>query len=133
MTEAPVYTLCVSQTAGVGFTDAAANAQDLAGRDFVAGPYRLHVSERLADGFDDARRFSGSLHFDGPLVRHLEVEVMVSPWSADQSEIAIRPVSHLGHPESHRTKRFLQAAWSVLPEVINEIGDIAEPHLVLAA
>jgi hypothetical protein len=91
------------------------------------------VGEQLADGFNGARRFSGSLHFAGPLVRNFEVEVMVSPWSADQSEIAIRPVSHPGHPESRRAKRFLQAAWSVLPELTSTIAEGTEPQLALTA
>jgi hypothetical protein len=129
MTEAPIHSTFVSQVAGIGFADAADAAGRLAGQEVAAGRARLLVKERIADGLAGAVWYSGVLHTGSLLVPTVKVDIVVSPWSSGRTEIGLRPLSRIGRPESLRAGRFFQAAWSVLPTLIDSL-QTAQPAVV---
>jgi hypothetical protein len=51
----------------------------------------------------------------------MKVEVVVSPWSAGRSEVAIHPITELGRLDSLRANRFFKAAEAILPLVIDQL------------
>ena len=116
-----VYSAVVSQVVPVGFADLAQAAECLPGQEFTEGRARLQVHESAGGGLAGARRFSGTLK-TSPLLPSLKVEVVVSPWSAALSEVAIHPLSSLGRLDSLRANRFFTAARSIVPQVVDSLA-----------
>lgn len=115
------YTEVVSQVAPLGFADLAGAADELPGQEFTDGRDRLVVHGPVGPGFAGALRFAGTLRTQSPLLPRVKVEVVVSPWSAGRSEVAIHPLTHLGRFDSRRANRFYKAASSVLALVIDRL------------
>jgi hypothetical protein len=113
-------TAVVSQVIEVGFADLAQAADELPGQEFTTARAQLKVHDRVGTGLAGAIRFGGTLR-TSPLLPALKVEVVVSPWSADRSEVAIQPVSRLGRFDSIRARRFFQAAGAIVPPVVDHL------------
>jgi hypothetical protein len=120
MSEAPIYSNFVSCRVEVGFADAAEAMERLAGGPVAAGRARL-VVKRASGGPGDRVSLAAVLHTRRALVPRMAVEVVLSPWSAGRTEIGIRPLGRLGSPGSVRSRRFLAAAWAVLPELATAV------------
>lgn len=114
----------VSQVVPVGFADLAEAADLLPGVEVTRGRTRLRVETPLGTGLAGAVRFGGSLR-SSALLPSIRVEVVVSPWSAGHSEVAIHPVTNLRRLDSQRAERFYRAALSVLPVLIDRLGSAA--------
>ena len=115
-----IHTSVVSQVVAVGFADLAQAADLLPGSEVTQGRTRLKVGKSAGPGLAGAVRFDATIR-TSPVVPALRVEVVVSPWSAGRSEVAIHPVTGLGQLDSLRTKRFVRAALSVLPGLIDRL------------
>lgn len=111
----------VSQVVPVGFADLAEAADLLPGAEVSQGRNRLKVEAPLGAGLAGAVRFGGSLRTSA-LLPAIKVEVVVSPWSAGHSEVAIHPVTGLRRLDSARAERFYRSALSVLPALIDHLG-----------
>ena len=137
MFEAPIQSTFVSQVAPLGFADAVDAADRLVGQEISAGRARLHVTARLGDGLAGAVWYAGTLRTGSSLLPSVRVDAVISPWSAGRIEVGIRPLNRIGHVESMRARRFFDAAWSVVPELADELGRMAEtpvaPVLQVAA
>ena len=122
----------VPQVVPVGFADLAQAADRLPGTAVAAGDTRLEVGGRSGAGFADAVRYRATLRTSA-LLPSLKVEVVVSPWSAGKSEVAIQPVTNLRRLDSLRAKRFFKAALSILPVLVEHLlaGAPAEAPAVL--
>jgi hypothetical protein len=116
-----VYSPVVSHVVPVGFADLAHSAEQLPGRDFVGDRARLKVHGLVGTGLAEAVRYGGTLRTTAVLPP-IKVEVVVSPWSAGQSEIAIHPITELGQVDSLRANRFFKAAGAILPLVIDQLN-----------
>ncbi|HUJ67603.1 MAG TPA: hypothetical protein VLX59_18805 [Acidimicrobiales bacterium] len=117
-----VYSAVVSETVEAGFADLAQAAGHLPGQEVKQDRTSLTVHGPLDPGLAGAIRFSGTLRTSSPLLPSVKVEVVVSPWSAGRSEVAIHPLTHLGDLESFRARRFFNAARSILPLVIDRLS-----------
>jgi hypothetical protein len=117
-----VYSAVVSEVVPVGFADLAEAADQLLGQDLTDGRIRLNVHDRVGTGLAGAIRLAGTLRTASALLPPMKVEVVVSPWSSDRSEVAIHPVTNLGHFDSLRANRFFKAAGSILPVVIDRLN-----------
>lgn len=115
-----IYSAVVSRVVPVGFADLAQAAEELPGREVVKDRTWLKVKGGLGTGLVGAIRLGGTLRTSS-LLRPVKVEVVVSPWSAGRSEVAIQPVTNLGQFDSLRTRWFLKAAHSLLPLVIERL------------
>ena len=130
-----IHTAVVSEIVPEGFADLVEAADRLQGTEVSRGPARLRLEGRAGAGLGDAVRYAGTLRTSA-LLPATRVEVVVSPWSAGRSEVAIHPVSKLRRLDSFRAARFFRAALSVMPVVIDRLaaGLPAEtPVLELAA
>ncbi len=116
-----VYSPVVSEVVPVGFAGLARAVDDLPGQEFTEGRARLKVHGRVGTGLAGAIRFGGTLRTTSVLLPSVKVEVVVSPWSAGRSEVAIHPLTKLGQLDSLRANRFYQAARSILPAVIDRL------------
>jgi hypothetical protein len=116
-----VYSPVVSQVVPAGFAELAQGAAGLPGRELTQDRARLIVHGRVGTGLAGAVRYAGTLHTTSAPLPPVKVEVVVSPWSADRSEVAIQPITRLGHLESRRANRFYQAARAVLPVLIDRL------------
>jgi hypothetical protein len=121
-----VNSAVVSQVVPVGFADLAHAADELPGQEVLEDRIRLKVHTRVGTGIAGAVRFAGTLRTTAAPLPTVKVEVVVSPWSAGQSEVAIYPVTRLGQYDSFRANRFFEAARSILPAVIERL-DAALP------
>jgi hypothetical protein len=117
-----VYSSVVSQVVPVRFAALAGAADDLGGQELTADRIRLKVHDRVGTDLDGAIRFAGTLRTALPLLPSFKVEVVVSPWSGNRSEIAIHPMTNLGRADSVRANRFFDAARSILPAVIDRVS-----------
>jgi hypothetical protein len=117
-----VYSAVVSETVRAGFADLAQAAGKLSGQELTQDRASLTVHGPIGTGLAGAIRFSGTLRTSSPLLPSVKVEVVVSPWSAGRSEVAIHPITHLGDLDSFRAKRFFNAARSILPLVIDRLS-----------
>lgn len=116
-----IYSAVVSQVVPVGFADLAQAAEALPGQEFAHDRARLQVHDPAGAGLAGAVRFSGTLTTSA-LLPPVKVEVVVSPWSAERSEVAIHPLTNLGLFDSLRAKRFFKAAYSIIPDVVERLG-----------
>jgi hypothetical protein len=116
-----VYSAVVAQVVEVEFADLVRAADELPGQEFTAGRARLTVHDVVGTGLAGAIRFGGTMR-RSPLLPALKVEVVVSPWSADRSEVAIQPISELGRLDSIRANRFFSAARSIVPAVVDHLN-----------
>jgi hypothetical protein len=116
-----IYSAVVSQVVPVGFDDLARAAEKLAGQEITQDRARLQVQGHAGPGLAGAIRLGGTLRTTSPLLPTIKVEVVVSPWSAERSEVAIHPLTKLGQFDSLRSHRFFKAARSVLPAVIDRL------------
>ena len=116
-----VYTPVVSQVVPVGFADLTHAADKLPGQELTHDQARLNVHGLIGPGLAGAIRYGGTLHTTGGLLPSIKVEVVVSPWSAGRSEVAIHPISNLGRLDSRRANRFYQAARLILPLVMDQL------------
>jgi hypothetical protein len=116
-----VYSAVVSQVVPVGFADLAQAADKLPGQEISQDRIRLKVNGRASTGLAGAIRFPGTLRTTSALLPSMKVEVVVSPWSDDRSEVAIHPITNLGPFDSLRANRFFRAAGSILPVVIDRL------------
>jgi hypothetical protein len=116
-----IYSAVVSEVVPVGFRDLAQVADRLPGREFTDGHARLNVQGPVGYGLAGAIRFAGELKTSA-LLPSVKVEVVISPWSATRSEVAIHPVSNLGHFDSLRANRFFKAARSIVPLVVDHLA-----------
>jgi hypothetical protein len=132
-----IYTAVFSQIVPVKFPGLVQAAEQLRGQELAAGRSRLQIHGRVGDGIAGAVRFAGSLRTGSPLIPAVKVELVVSPWSSDRSEVAIHPMTSLGQLDSLRARRFFNAARSILPVVVDrlytELPEAAPVELVLAA
>jgi hypothetical protein len=127
-----VYTPVVSEVVPVGFADLAQAAGELPGQELNSGSARLNVNRLVGTGLAGGIRFGGTLRTSSGLFPSIKVEVVVTPWSASRSEVAIHPMTNLGHLDSLRANRFYKAARSILPVVIDRL-DAALPAEAPAA
>jgi hypothetical protein len=116
-----IYSQVVSQVVPVGFADLAQAAQELPGQEITEHRIRLKVHGPAGTGLVGAVHFAGTLRTPSALLPSTKVEVVVTPWSADRSEVAIHPITNLGQLDSRRARRFYQAAGSILPVVIDRL------------
>ena len=116
-----IHSSVVPQVVPVGFADLAHAADRLPGSVVAEGDTRLEVEGRAGLGLADAVRFRGTLRTSA-LLPPLKVEVVVSPWSAGKSEVAIHPVTNLHRLDSLRAKRFFKAALSILPVLVDRLS-----------
>jgi hypothetical protein len=116
-----VYSAVVSQVVPVGFADLAEAADQLSGQEVAEDRVRLTVKAHAGTGLAGATRFAGTLGTSAGLFPPVKVEMVVSPWSAGWSEVAIHPVGNLGQFDSLRAKRFFKAAHSILPAVVERL------------
>jgi hypothetical protein len=117
-----VYSAVVSETVRAGFADLARAADKLPGQDLTQDRISLTVHGRLPTGLAGAIRYSGTLRTSSPLLPSVKVEVVVSPWSAGRSEVAIHPITRLGELDSFRANRFFNAARAILPLVVDRLN-----------
>jgi hypothetical protein len=117
-----VYSAVVSQVVPVGFADLAQAADELTGLELSEDRIHLNVHGRVGTGLAGAIRFAGTLRKTSAPLPSMKVEVVISPWSDGQSEVAIHPVSNLGQLDSLRANRFFKAARSILPAVIDRLN-----------
>jgi hypothetical protein len=115
-----VYSPVVSQVVPVGFADLAHSADQLPGRELVVDGARLKLHGPVGPGLAEAVRYGGTLR-TAALLPSMKVEVVVSPWSAGRSEVAIHPITELGRLDSLRANRFFKAAEAILPLVIDQL------------
>lgn len=116
------YSEVVPQVVRVGFADLAQAAEGLPGCQFAAGRTRLQVHGPVGKALEGMIRLGGTLRTGSVLVPRVTVEVVVSPWSAGRSEVAIHPITPLGPIDSLRARRFFEAAGSVLPALIAHLS-----------
>ena len=110
-----VYSPVVSQVVPVGFAELAQAADGLPGQELTQDQARLKVHDLIGPGLAGAIRYGGTLRTTPALLHTVKVEVVVSPWSAGRSEVAIHPITNLGHLDSGRANRFYQAARTDTP------------------
>jgi hypothetical protein len=116
-----VYSPVVSEVMPVGFAALAPAVDVLSGQELIGGAAQLNIHRPVGTGVAGGIRFGGTLRTTSVLFPSLKVEVVVSPWSAGRSEVAIHPVTNLGHLDSFRATRFYTAARSILPAVIDRL------------
>jgi len=116
-----VNSAVVSQVVPVGFADLAEAADELPGQELTEDRIQLKVHGLVGTGFPGEIRFGGTLRTIPALIPSMKVEVVVSPWSADRSEVAIHPITNIGELDSLRANRFFKAACSILPAVIDHL------------
>jgi hypothetical protein len=116
-----VHSPVVSQLVPVGFADIAHAADKLPGQKLSEDRIRLKVHGRVGTGLPGAIRYAGTLWTTSAPFPAMKVEVVVSPWSASQSEVAVHPITNLGQFDSLRASRFFKAAYSMLPVVIDRL------------
>jgi hypothetical protein len=126
MFETPIHSSFVAQVAPVGFADAADVVEDLSGQTVGTGRARLEIGERIGNGLAGAVWYHGVLRTGAPLMPPVKVDIVVSPWAAGRTEIGIRPLGRLGRLDSLRANRFFDAAWSVMPELVDRLA-VAAP------
>ncbi len=117
-----VYSPVVSQLVPVGFDDIVDAADELPGQALSEDRIRLKVHGRVGAGVPGAIRYAGTLWTTSAPFPAMKVEVVVSPWSASRSEVAIHPITNLGQFDSLRASRFFKAAYSMLPVVIDRLN-----------
>lgn len=117
-----IYSAVVSQVVPVGFADLARAAQELPGQEITEDRTRLKVHGGFGTGVPGAIHIGGTLRTTSALLPSMKVEVVVSPWSAGRSEVAIQPITNLGQLDSLRANRFYKAARSILPMVIDRLS-----------
>lgn len=117
-----VYSAVVSQVVPLGFAALAQSAGELTGQELTVDRIRLKVHDGAGDGLDGAIRYAATLRTASALLPSIKVEVVISPWSADRSEVAIHPMTHLGRSGSLRANRFFDAARAILPAVIDRLN-----------
>jgi hypothetical protein len=115
-----IYSAVVSQVVPVGFADLAQAADELPGQELTEDRAKLKVNGRVGAGLAGSIRLAGTLRTSA-LLPPVKVEVVVSPWSAGRSEVAIHPISNLGQLDSVRSSRFFTAARSILPVMIDRL------------
>lgn len=116
-----IHSAVVPQLVPVGFADLAEAAEQLPGTSLEEGGLRLNIGARVGTGLVGALRFGGSLRTSA-LSPAMRVEVVVSPWSAGLSEVAIHPITNLGSLDSIRAKRFYKAALAILPALVDHLS-----------
>jgi hypothetical protein len=116
-----VYSPVVSEVIPVGFADLAPAVDVLSGQELNCGSARLNLHRPAGTSVAGGTRLAATLRTTSALFPSLKVEVVVSPWSAGRSEVAIHPVSNLGDLDSFRSNRFYKAARSILPAVIDRL------------
>lgn len=116
-----ITTTFVSQVANLPFADTIDAVEALEGRQLGSGAVRLTIGPRIGEGLAGAVWYSGVLRTGSPLVPSVRVDVVVSPWSAGRVEIGIRPLGRLGTAHSLRSGRFFNAAWAVMPALLDEL------------
>lgn len=117
-----VYSAVVSQVVPVGFADLAQAVDQLSGQQLTEDRTRLKVNGSVGTGLAEEIHFAGTLRTTSALLPPIKVEVVVSPWSAGRSEVAIHPKTNLGQLDSLRANRFYKAALSILPVVIDRLN-----------
>ena len=117
-----IYSAVVSQVVPVGFADLAQAADKLPGAEITGERARLTVHDHAGTGLAGAIRLSATLRTT-PLLPSMKVELVVSPWSAGRSEVAVHPISSLGPLDSMRSSRFFEAARSVLTAAIDRLHE----------
>lgn len=117
-----VYSAVVSQVVPVGFADLAQAVGGLSGQELAEDRIQLKVDGCVDAGLAGAIRLAGTLRTTAALLPPMKVEVVVSSWSAGRSEVAIHPITKLGHFDSLRAKRFFKGARSILPVVIDRLN-----------
>lgn len=116
-----IYSSVFSEVLPVGFADLAQAADELPGKEITKDRTRLQIHGPVGTGIAGALRFGGTLRTSSALIPSVKVEVVVSPWSAGRSEVAIHPMTNLGQLDSLRTKRFFKAARSILPVLVDRL------------
>lgn len=132
MNNSRITTTFVSQVARLPFADAVDAADKLVGNELTSGSTRLTVGPRIGDGLAGAVWYSGTLRTGSALLPSVNVDIVVTPWSAGRVEIGIRPLGRLGGTQSLRSARFFNAAWTIMPLLTDELA-AAVPAPVLVA
>ena len=115
------YTAVVSQVAPAGFADLAQAAEELPHGELTDGRVRLSIHGQAGKSLPGMVRLAGTLRTNSLILPWARVEVVISPWSAGRSEVAIHPITHLGRTDSLRSRRFFEAARSILPQLIERL------------
>jgi hypothetical protein len=129
MVDAPIASTFVSEVAKIGFADAVDSAESLVGRTLDCGSAKLTVREHIGEGLAGAAWFSGVLRTGSPILPSTRVDIVITPWSAGRVEIGIRPLGRMGNPSSLRTSRFFNAAWTVMPALLDSLTVGVPAHL----
>jgi hypothetical protein len=116
-----VHSAVVSQVVPVGFDDLVQAIGELPGHELAEDRTRLKLYGRVGTGLAGAIRFAATLQTFA-LLPPVKVEVTVSPWSADRSEVAIHPITNLGRLDSLRANRFYKAALAILPVIVDRLN-----------
>lgn len=120
MEETQIRSNFVALTGEFGYPEALEAVEHLAGQEITAVPARLTVGERVGNAAFGGTWFSGRLHAGSPYVPSVAVDIVVTPWSSERTEIGIRPLARMG---SFRTARFLRAAWPVTEALLDEVAN----------
>lgn len=115
------YTEVVSQVVPAGFADLAEAADELPGSEVTDGRARLRIHGPAGESLPGMVRMAGTLHTGSLLLPRVKVEVVVTPWSAGRSEVAIHPITHVGGIDSLRANRFFGAARSIVHLVVDRL------------
>jgi hypothetical protein len=117
-----IHSSVVSQVVPVGFADLAQAADFLPGTEVAGDRARLMIHGHAGTGLAGAVRFDATLRTTSLLIPWVKVELVVSPWSAGRSEVAVHPISNLGPLDSMRSNRFYESARSILAPVIDRLS-----------
>jgi hypothetical protein len=115
------YTEVVSEVVSAGFADLAQAAEELPHSELSDGRARLSIHGEAGRSLPGVVRLAGTLRTGALLLPRVKVEVVISPWSAGRSEVAVHPLTHVGQIDSLRSSRFFDAARSVLSLVIDRL------------
>lgn len=115
------YTEVVSEVVPAGFADLAEAADELPGSEFTGGRARLRIHGPAGGSLPGMVRLAGTLRTGSLLLPRVKVEVVVTPWSAGRSEVAIHPITHVGGVDSLRANCFFEAARSIVPLVVDRL------------
>jgi hypothetical protein len=126
-------TLYVSRVVNLTDADAAAALRSLVGQSIGSDGARLVLAEvdrrtpsRGGSYTSRTSRIRGVLYTGGLIPRFERVEVELTPWSDERSELGLLAVSRLPLGGSVRTERYLEAANLALDDLAAEVVKRAE-------
>jgi hypothetical protein len=121
---ARIETMYVSEVIDVPFHEAAAALATLAGHTITVGGDRLDIGEQDGDdGPAPYQRVTADLHPRGILPRSIHVDLALSPWSDDRTEVGMAPRGrHFPLLSSGTTERYLRSARATTEELARALA-----------